>query len=91
MVNQRNFFFPSQQSNQAVELAKDDPLAAREHIQLATFNSKTFVPVVQFFDKLVKTECELIASGKSVDFYDPIPPIPITRGFKCCYLMILWN
>ena len=29
----------------------------------------------------------LMASGKSVVFYDPIQPIQVTRGFKCCYLM----
>ena len=109
MVNQRNYFFPSLQSYQAVELVKDDPLAAREHIQLATFNSKTFVHVVQFFHKLLKTEdiiliqnhwlfkyqlnllneinLNLMASGKSVDFYDPIPPIQITRGINCCHLI----
>ena len=31
----------------------------------------------------------LVASGKSVDFYDPIPPIQIPRGYGG--VAILWN
>ena len=45
MGNQRNVFM-AQQSDQAGELAKADPLFAREHIHLTTFNCKTFVHVV---------------------------------------------
>ena len=39
-------FFTAQQSDQAGELAKADPLTAREHIHLTIFNCKTFVNVV---------------------------------------------
>ena len=38
---------------------------------------------------LNELDVNLIASGKSVDFYDPIPPIQIPRGYGG--VVILWN